>query len=238
MCTHRTISILLALAISLFCIAAMALSSDNLQVASTAEFPIPNTYLLVNDNLNLLTVEKSVKINNKLQALERHNGIQIVFLSVPSIGQMEPFDYASKVYAKWDLGHNRQDNGVLFLVCQDGRMFIRVGAGAGGAIPDLKVARIFSEIIKPNFASERYVEGVEAAVDELIKAAKGEDTKPTFLNYFDEAGYYFSSEISSVERFKKALTLERVLVGMLALFGFIYAARLIFIRKKKKRVAN
>ncbi|WP_157984407.1 TPM domain-containing protein [Undibacterium parvum] len=222
----------------LFCASALALSSDNPVVISNIEFPIPDQYLLVNDYFGLLTIARSVEINKKLQALEKHNGTQIVYMSVPSTGKLDIRDYAIKVANKWDLGNNGQGNGVLFLVCQDGNMYIYVGPGVAGALPDVKIARIFRDIAAPHFKLENYSEGIEATLDELIKAAKWEDTTPTFYNYLDATGYYFSPFLSIFERVKMLLTLERVLIGALVLFGVLYAAGLMISRRKKDRTAN
>ncbi len=104
-----------ALIVSLFGASAFALSSDNPVVLSNIEFPIPDQYLLVNDYITILTIAKSVEINKKLQALEKHNGTQIIYMSVPSLGQLTIRDYAMKVANKWDIGNNGQENGVLFL---------------------------------------------------------------------------------------------------------------------------
>jgi uncharacterized protein len=137
----------------------------------------------VNDNLGILLISRSIEIADRLQALERSNGTQIVFLSVPSIGGEGLYSYASRVAEKWDIGNNGQGNGVLFLVSQRDGAYILVGPGIGGAIPDIKVGRIFREIIEPHWRREEFSEGVEQAIDALIAAARGEDTAPTFYDY-------------------------------------------------------
>lgn len=145
-------------------------------------FPIPDRYKLINDYGNVLLIATSVKIDNKLRALEKRNGTQIVFLSVPHVGEEGVYAYAGKVFKKWDIGNNGQGNGVLFLVSSEGS-YILTGPGIAGAIPDVKVGRIFRGIISPLWQREKYSEGVEAGIDALIQAAKGEDTAPTAYDY-------------------------------------------------------
>jgi len=163
-------------------VAAAAYAADEAQQPEAA-FPIPARYSLVNDNLGILLISKALQITDRLQALERSNGTQIVFLSVPAIGGEDLYSYASRVAQKWDIGNNGHGNGVLFLVTQKEGAYILVGPGIGGAIPDIKVGRIFREIIEPHWRREEFSEGVEQAIDALIAAARGEDTAPTFYDY-------------------------------------------------------
>jgi uncharacterized protein len=185
-----------------------------------AAFPIPDRYSLVNDNLGILLISKSIEITNKLQALERRNGTQIVFLSVPSIGGEGPYSYAVRVAEKWDIGNNGQGNGVLFLVTQREGTYILVGPGIGGAIPDVKVARIFREIIEPHWRREEYSEGIEQAIDALILAARGEDTAPTFYDYLHPI---------------VPTRPERWLIAVLVTYGVGHATFLCWRWRKKRR---
>lgn len=217
------------------CTVSFPLSSDNLTSLSTVEFPIPDTYQLVNDNLALLTISESIAITKKLQSLEQYNGTQLVFLSVPSIGELSTIDYAHKVANKWDIGNNGQGNGALFLVVQDGRFQILTAAGIGGALPDVKVARILRDIILPGFAREQYSGAIEAAMDVMIKAARGEDTEPTFFDYAHADGKYLSPLLNFHGRLKIFFTREQLLIGVLILFGITYAIILLWIQRRKKR---
>ncbi|MBI3283637.1 MAG: TPM domain-containing protein [Burkholderiales bacterium] len=226
------------LAFWLICTGASALSSDNEVVLSKIAFPIPDKYQLVNDYLGVLTLSKSLEITKKLQSLEHQNGTQIVFLSVPSTGQLEARDYAIQVWNKWDIGNNGQGNGVLFLVRQDGQFWISTGAGIAGALPDVKIARIVRRTILPLFEKEKHAEAIEAAIDEMIKAARGEDSTPTFFYYLDATGAYFSPMLSFYERLTMSLTREQVLIGILILFGIAYAAGLFWHRRKLKKIAK
>lgn len=228
----------LVLTVWLYCATAFALSSDNEVVLSEIAFPIPDKYLLVNDYLGIFTISKSLEITKKLQALEKHNGTQIVFLSVPSIGKMGDWDYAVKVANKWDIGNNGQANGVLLFVGPNAPLQILRGPGIAGALPDVKVARIYREIIEPQFVKEKYAEGIEAAIDEMIKAAKGEDTAPAFYDYLSATGANFTPMLSAYERLKKSLTQENILIGLLIVFGLAYAAGLFWRHRKQKRIVN
>lgn len=69
-----------------------------------AAFPIPDQYNLVNDYLGVLQISKAIELTRKLQALEKQNGTQIVFLSVPAVGPEGVRGYATQVGVKWGSG--------------------------------------------------------------------------------------------------------------------------------------
>ena len=156
-----------------------------------------------------------------MQALEKHNGTQIVFLSVPSIGREGAYAYAVKVAEKWDIGNNRQGNGVLFLLSKNDS-YILTGPGIAGAIPDVKIGRIYREIINPHWQREEFSEGVEAGIDALTKAAYGEATTATYYDYL---------------RPILPTKTEHFLIAVLALIGAGYAAVFFWLRRRKSRRA-
>ena len=70
-------------------------------------------------------------------------------------------------------------SGIVMLVkpktaFSDGEIFIAVGYGLEGAIPDAYVKRIIEEVIIPHFRYGDYFEGVSAGCDVLMKLAGGE----------------------------------------------------------------
>jgi uncharacterized membrane protein YgcG len=166
-------------------------------------------------------ISKAIEITQKLQALEKLNGTQIVFLSVPSVGNDGLRNYAHKVYSKWDIGNNGEENGVLLLVSQnEGNYWIIWGSGIAGALPDVKMGRISRELINPLWQREKISEGFEAAIDEMIKAAQEEYTKPTFYDYMNPI---------------VPTKWEHILICVLLLFGVGYAVVLFWYRHHKRK---
>lgn len=197
-----------------------ASESQQFQTAqATPEYPIPDNYALINDHLNLLPVKTSIKLTRKLQELERHNGTQIVFFSVPSVGEMGLQNYAERVWRKWDIGNNHQGNGVLFLASQNDGSRIITSPGISGAIPDVLIGRIFRETIEPLWQQDLYAEGIEAGIDAMINAARGEETSPTFYDYTKEFTTRTESQI----------------IILLLFIGTAYGLTLLYLRKKGKR---
>jgi uncharacterized membrane protein YgcG len=170
-----------ALALALCGVGGSARAADYIDYMATT-FPIPDKYELVNDVAGTMLIRQQTRVREKLQALEKRNGTQIVFLSVPNAGEEGAYAYGRRVLQKWDIGNNGQANGVLFLV-GDKDSHIFTGPGIAGAIPDVVVARILRDIVEPAARRDQLAEGIEAAIDALIKASHGEETHPTFYDY-------------------------------------------------------
>jgi uncharacterized protein len=81
-----------------------------------------------------------------------------------------------RVAESWKIGHEGLDNGVIVIVAQqDRRARIEVGYGLEGTIPDAIAARILREHMIPHFRAGEMDAGIEAGVDALMAAARGEE---------------------------------------------------------------
>jgi uncharacterized protein len=79
------------------------------------------------------------------------------------------------VAQKWAVGQKDRRNGVvLFVFVNDHKMYIQVGYGLEGALPDAIAKTIIDQEIRPRFRSNDYASGLSAGVDAIIKATRGE----------------------------------------------------------------
>src|SRR5688500_3317279 len=84
-------------------------------------------------------------------------------------------DYTYRVAERWGAGKRGRNNGVvLFVFVNDRRLFMQVGYGLEGALPDALARRIIDREIKPRFRAGDYDGGLVAGVDAIIAATKGE----------------------------------------------------------------
>lgn len=146
-------------------------------------FDVLSSYELINDYINLLSMQQSIEIKRKLQYLEAFNGTQVVILTVPHTGKMPAFEFGRKVFSKWNIGNNGDQNGVLIILSASGESAIITGEGATGALPDLETYRILSRIIVPRLKNEQYFEAFNEAVDAIIDNFKNEGTQRTWYSY-------------------------------------------------------
>ncbi len=131
-------------------------------------------------------IKDSKAIDDTLRLFSRRTGIQIVVVTLPSLGGMEIAEMAQQIGQKWGVGKN--DKGVVILVkpktsnSSEGRggVFIATGYGIEGDLPDAYCSRIVNELMLGEFKKGDYMAGVWAAVDVIVPVADGALT-------FDEA---------------------------------------------------
>ncbi len=129
----------------------------------------------VNDFANLLTTEQRQTLEAKLQAFEQSSSNEITVATIQSLNGDTIENFAEKLFKEWSIGKKKQDNGILLLIAKDDRnMRIEVGYGLEGALTDAASGRIIQKILRPAFQSEDFYGGINAAVDAMIAATKGE----------------------------------------------------------------
>ncbi|HPS29555.1 MAG TPA: TPM domain-containing protein [bacterium] len=129
----------------------------------------------VTDNAGLLSSDAAVRIEQKLAALETSDSTQIAVLTVPTLDGDSIEDFSMRVVEQWKLGQKETDNGALLIIAKDDRKLrIEVGYGLEGKLTDATAGRIIRQVIVPYFKRNDFEDGVEAGVDAMIAAAKGE----------------------------------------------------------------
>jgi uncharacterized protein len=136
--------------------------------------PAPAHYF--NDYVPVVSMATAAQLNRQLEDFERATSSQIlvtVFPKMQSDSSIE--DYTLRVAQSWRIGRKDKNNGaVLFVFVQDRKMFLQVGYGLEGAIPDALAKRIIEDEIKPHFRSGDYEGGLRAGVTAILQAARGE----------------------------------------------------------------
>jgi uncharacterized protein len=117
-------------------------------------------------------------LNQEIAALERETSTEIAVVVVDSTSGLTPFDFALAIHRVWGVGKSGRDNGLVFLwVPAQRAIFISVGPGLQGVLPDRRTGRIRDEQIFPAFKRRAFDEGVLAGVRALAVAAR-EETAP------------------------------------------------------------
>jgi uncharacterized protein len=138
--------------------------------------PVPALKARVTDLTNTLSPAEAQALDGKLAAWEQQTGNQLAVLLVPTT-QPEPIEaYSIRVADAWKIGRKGQDNGALLVVAKDDRKLrIEVGYGFEGSLTDATSRRIIAETIAPAFRQNRYAQGIDAGVDQIIDVVtKGE----------------------------------------------------------------
>jgi uncharacterized protein len=142
----------------------------------------PNPPRLVNDFAHVMTPDQISSLEHKLVDYDDSTSVQIVVLTVPTIGDNAIEDYALKLFRTWGIGNKKTNNGVLVLTAiQERKVYIQTGLGMEGSIPDVTAKSIIDNEIVPNFKGtdqDNYYRGFSHAADALIQAAAGEYKAP------------------------------------------------------------
>ncbi|GAB2766008.1 hypothetical protein GCM10027275_04520 [Rhabdobacter roseus] len=135
----------------------------------------PNPPRLLNDFAQQLNVGERAELERKLVAYNDSTSNQILVVIVPTTGPYEIADYAFKLGREWGVGQKDKNNGLVILWApKDRKVYIATGYGLEGAIPDAIAKRIVSDVIIPEFKNDRYFQGLNRGVDEIMKYASGE----------------------------------------------------------------
>jgi uncharacterized protein len=102
-----------------------------------------------------------------------------VVLTASDLGGQEASAFAYQVGETWKVGQEKFDNGIVILVKPKpangyGDVFIAVGYGLEGALPDAVCKTIVEREMIPHFRNNDYFDGVRAALAVIMPVAAGE----------------------------------------------------------------
>ena len=136
--------------------------------------PPPAAYF--NDYAHVVSTRTAAQLNQTLENFERQSSDQIlvaIFPKMQSDSSVE--DYTVRVARSWRVGQSAKNNGaVLFVFVQNHQLFLQVGYGLEGVLPDALCKRIIDEQITPRFKSGDFDGGLTAGVQAILAATKGE----------------------------------------------------------------
>jgi uncharacterized protein len=136
--------------------------------------PVPEHYF--NDYAGKVSASTAGQLNRQLEDFEKQTSSQIVVAVFPKMQSASAVDdYTYRVARAWRVGQKERNNGaVLFVFVEDRKMFLQVGYGLEGAIPDSIAKRITEDVVKPFFQRNDYDGGLSAGVNAILQAARGE----------------------------------------------------------------
>jgi uncharacterized protein len=153
----------------------LLLLANFLGVTAQSVIPPPNPPRLVNDLAGVLSKEQVAILEEKLVALDDSTSNQIAVVILKTLDGYEAQEYANKLFRSWGIGNKKTNNGVLILASiEDRKVWIEVGYGLEGAIPDITASSIYRNEIVPDFKQQNYYRGIDNAINALSKAAVGE----------------------------------------------------------------
>lgn len=128
---------------------------------------------------DFLNSSEAAQLEEKLEVFSNETSNQICVVVVDDLNGMDAGEYAFKLGTEWGVGKGDKDNGIVILIKPTGSaggrdLFIAVGYGLEGAIPDLATKRIREKEMQPFLKQGEYYKALDQGTDVLMKLAKGE----------------------------------------------------------------
>lgn len=146
-----------------------------LQLAAAEVIP-PAPANHFNDYAGIVPAAVAQRLNNQLAQFERDTSNQIVVAIYPTMQSDSSIeDYTVRVAQSWGVGQKDRKNGaVLFIFQKEHSLFLQVGYGLEGALPDARAKQIIENEITPRFRAGDFAGGVSAGVSAIIASVRGE----------------------------------------------------------------
>ena len=134
---------------------------------------------LVYDVANILNEEEESTLESMLVLFADSTSNQMTIVNVPDLCGMDKAQFAIELGELWGVGQAKEDNGIVMLVKpktpeSKGEIFIAVGRGLEGAIPDITAKQIIDNECIPAFKNLGYYDGIKAGATVLMQLARGE----------------------------------------------------------------
>lgn len=152
--------------------AALAICIFALPVSAANKYPSPDSRFFVNDFADVIDSAAEDEIYSRAAALQEKTTAQVAVVTVDTLDGEEPADYALGIGREWGVGQEDEDNGVVILLAKTERqIYIAVGYGLEGALPDSKTGRIIDayglDYLKNDDFSNGLLEIFKAVVNEV-----------------------------------------------------------------------
>jgi uncharacterized protein len=139
--------------------------------------PPPTAYF--NDYAGVVAAADAQRLDAKLRQFGAETSTQVVVAVFKNLPSPSLEDFTVRTAQSWRVGRKDWDNGaVLFVFVDDHKMRIETGYGLEGALPDQLAGRILDEQVRPRFRAGDWTGGLEAGIDGIVAATKGEYKAP------------------------------------------------------------
>jgi len=147
--------------------------------------PTPKNGTFVYDNADLLTQGEEVDIQKVLRSFVDSTSNVIVVVTHPDFCGYDPSTFAIETGDRLGVGRSDLDNGVVIAIkprnnSGKGQIFIAIGEGLEGAIPDILTERIVDSMI-PYFKNANWSGGLEYGIKQIMGLASGEYTEADYV---------------------------------------------------------
>ena len=170
-----------------FIITSLALISLSVSSQTQLEncLPAAKQNVFVYDIANLLSDEQELSISYQLTAFKDTTSNVIIVVTHPDFCGYEPSVFAIEAGDHMGVGRKDLDNGIVMVIkprnnSGAGQIFIAIGEGLEGAIPDVLTGRIVNRMI-PDFKKGNWSPGINLGLSDLMLLSSGEISESEYL---------------------------------------------------------
>ncbi len=231
--------------------------------STPAEVPDPKQHGggYISDPGGILEEADRTAINNLIAALEASATVQIAVAILPSIGEENPKDFATRLFNEWGVGQSDKEKGLLVLTVMDQRRTeFETGYGLEAVLPDILCYRIGMQYLVPKFKEEAYGAGILEAIkqfkiilenpelaEDIRSEQRSKNRKPfivlsiygliTAILHIFVIAWIVAQLSSQQDLYNKYIALRKVYsIFFLIFFPMPYALLMWFLRYKLKRL--
>lgn len=137
---------------------ALMLSGNTLAVYG--EIPSATKEFYVNDYAGIFSDTWKEELCKAGEQLHEDTTAQLVVLTVDTTDGEDISDYAVETGRKWGIGSKDKNNGVLIVLSvSDRKVWVSVGYGLEGRLPDSKTGRLLDEYAVPSYKEDEFEKG-------------------------------------------------------------------------------
>ncbi|HPR31124.1 MAG TPA: TPM domain-containing protein [Prolixibacteraceae bacterium] len=154
----------------------------------------PEPPTLVTDFANVFTSAERAQLESRLVDFFAATSTQIAIVTVGDLQGYDKADYAYRLGEAWGIGSEKFNNGILVLLKpktanSNGEVFIAVGYGLEGVVPDITAKQIVEKEMIPRFKVNDMFGGVDRATQVLIELTKGEYNYQQYAKKAEGGGF-------------------------------------------------
>ncbi|MBR6902962.1 MAG: TPM domain-containing protein [Clostridia bacterium] len=147
------------------------------------KIPSPTEEFYVGDFADVLSGDDAKSILSAGVALERASaqvlgrdvGAQVVAVTVKTTEGEEISDYALDLGRQWGVGNKQDNNGIVILLAtEDREVYVAVGYGLEGALPDSKTGRLIDNYGIDYFAENEFSAGMLNLYNAVVREVYAE----------------------------------------------------------------
>ncbi len=169
-------------------------------------YPTATERFFVNDFADVIDAADEDAIYSKGVALNEATTAQVVAVTVDNLDGEPIEEYALNLGREWGVGTEEDDNGIVILLSvEDREVYIAVGYGLEGALPDSKTGRILDTYGMSYFSADDFSAGIASVYGAIVNEA--------YIEYglTPEEGY---TPISQIPEYEVAHEGEALRVGI------------------------